>query len=698
MGGGAQAKESVAEEPAPRERSSGMRSILRNTLRALLGLTVGLVLAEVAFCVRDGGAFPHLNVYAADASRGVRLRPGATEKVSFSNNPITSVRINDQGYRGGAWPPAGPDEVVVVGDSQVFGLGVEENETFSVVLQGALGGGRVVRNLGVPTYGPDEYNAALDEALARRPAKTVIYVVNLANDLFEANRPNRERHAVWDGWAVRKETAPASVIEFPGRALLYSRSHAFYALRRFLYDRGPKLEERGFESEGTWKDIGGAASAAEHEHAITEQENERLARLRDSEIRYTTDGVAVTQTAVEDHVVETAHDKLAAGEPRDYETPNWMSNAEAYRAAKLSPGDIVTIQSGESSRDVRVTAEQIRRGAALRLQIEKGVREGAEAKKDEGTLGLFAKRDEVEHKSAALKAMPFPKVVALSPLTPALRAAQAICERHGARLLVVALPIDVQVSKAEWAKYGSEPLDMESSKILLDDVVAAAQVAGAEGFDATPALAAAEPGAFLAGDIHMTPKGHKALGDAIAKALRGPKLDLPGGVLPAGRAAPPEGFVLAARRARDAAQKLVATCTLEYRETEDGLAMVDVCRWTHDDDVAFGDAASALRLLADSEAGTSLLGPAATFVEELRLFGDWVALVRDLPRRGTLAHYQELALAWNAWRSDEAIAIDPIKAKFPMRPRVDAGADGGDAGRLRWERCVSGPCMRVEER
>jgi SGNH hydrolase-like domain, acetyltransferase AlgX len=538
---GAEAREELPEDPVPGGRSSRMRPIFRNTLRAALGLTLGLVIAEVAFRARDGGAFPHLNIYVADDARGVRLRPAATEKVSFSKNPITSVRINDEGYRGGAWPPPAADEVVVVGDSQVFGLGVEESETFSAVLAGVLGGDRVVRNLGVPTYGPDEYNAALDEALTRRPAKTVIYTVNLANDLFEANHPNRERHAVWDGWAVRKETAPASVVRFPGRSFLYSDSHAFYALRRFLYDRGPKVEERGFESEGTWKDIGGAASSAEKEHTAADQENDRLARLRETELRYAADGVAVTQTAVEDHVVATAYDKLSASERPDYDSAGWLPNVDVYRAAKLSPGDIVQVDSGESSRDVRVTAEQIRRGAALRLQIEKDVRKRAEAKKDDKTLGLFAKRDAMEQKEATLKSAPLARVVALSPLAPALRAAKAICDKHGARLLVVALPIDVQVSKAEWAKYGAAPIDMEGSKVLLDDVVVAARAAGADGFDATPALAAAEPGAFLDGDIHMTPKGHRALGEAIAKALRAPKLDVPGGGLPADRSAPPEG-------------------------------------------------------------------------------------------------------------------------------------------------------------
>jgi hypothetical protein len=77
------------------------------------------------------------------------------------------------------------------------------------------------------------------------------------------------------------------------------------------------------------------------------------------------------------------------------------------------------------------------------------------------------------------------------------------------------------VSPGEWAKYGAaQPVDMGPTRILVEDVVASAEALGAEALDATPALAAAEPGAFLDGDIHMTPKGQRALGAAVAAKLR----------------------------------------------------------------------------------------------------------------------------------------------------------------------------------
>src|SRR5262245_13507825 len=198
-----------------------------------------------------GGAFPHLNVYLRDAELGVRLRPGATTRIAFGGNPATDVRINRDGYRGPELPAPAADssEILVVGDSQVFGLGVQEHETASARLAELTG--QPVVNAGVPTYGPPEYLAVVREMLERRRPQTVVYVVNLVNDLFEAARPNVQRHVVWDGWAVRSETAPREVTEFPGREVIFRRSHAVLALRSWWNRGGGALSDRGFASEGT---------------------------------------------------------------------------------------------------------------------------------------------------------------------------------------------------------------------------------------------------------------------------------------------------------------------------------------------------------------------------------------------------------------------------------------------------------------
>lgn len=162
----------------------------------------------------------------------------------------------------------------------------------------------------------------------------------------------------------------------------------------------------------------------------------------------------------------------------------------------------------------------------MRAKVEKQIRDRAavEIKKPEwqDVLKSFEHRADQEKFVAELRAAPVEIIQSWSPLLPELKRVKAICDEHKATLVVVALPMDVQVSKEEWAKYGPSveaPLDMEPSKILIRDLIEAAESIGALALDATPALEAAEPGAFLNADIHMTPKGHRALAAALAEKL-----------------------------------------------------------------------------------------------------------------------------------------------------------------------------------
>lgn len=426
-----------------------MNRFAKNGIRVALGLVAGLGIAEIAFHVRDHGAFPHLNTYVADPRLGVRLRPGATEAIRFGSekNPVTHVRINAEGYRGADAGPPDPNEIVVVGDSQAFGLGVEENETFAAVLGQSLG--VPVRNLGVPTYGPDEYDAVLEESLAKRPAKVVVWTVNMVNDLFEATRANKMRHAVWDGWAVRAESAPANVTSFPGRQWLYGQSHAFHALRRWMHE--DDKNDVGFESEGTWKDMGSAAVAAENDHASANAEAASMAESLRQEQGKAREDAQLQRDKFDSDIYVVAAELHAADANLQEGDP--LSPNELFRAARLNPGDIVSNRGAEGARGESVTAEQIRRGAMLRNTIEARVRAEAERTHDQKLLDAFARRDRADKKLAELEASPPLLPAVRSPLVPAIERAQNLCKKAGARLLVVVLPIDVQVSSGEWAKY-----------------------------------------------------------------------------------------------------------------------------------------------------------------------------------------------------------------------------------------------------
>jgi hypothetical protein len=519
---------------------------VRRALRISLGL-VGLVLAtaavtEVVCAVGQDRAFPHVNFYVPDAELGVRLEPFAEERISFSENPVTTIRTNALGYRGGDWGgvtelESGRGEVLVVGDSQVFGLGVEEEETATAEVGRLLG--RAARNGGVPTYGPAEYLAVVKEVLAARPMQDVVLVLNASNDFFERDRPNRERHAVWDGWAVRIETAPATITNFPGRRWLFQKSHAVFAWRRWRHaasNPGEMLPGAGLPSEGTPADL--APIAREQAATLSAAELER--RKAD---------------------VEEAQTMLAAARAQDpSDVQRMLLQALIYTGEqesgtddtlglqglidKAHPGDIVSDRYAEGGRRITLTAAHLEQGAALRRtlvpRLEAWLRTAPADAYD---------RDMVKEALAALKATRAPPIkgdtvgavgAPESPFHALFVEAAALCEAHGAALTVVILPLDVQVSATEWAKYGAEPVSMEESIALNREVALDAAALGLRVVDPTEALRTAEPGAFLDGDLHLSPKGQAVLGAQIAKALAAPApVKWPGSGLPEGRSRVP---------------------------------------------------------------------------------------------------------------------------------------------------------------
>lgn len=515
-----------------------LRSLLRSRLLQITaGLLLGLALVEAAFSWRDGGAFPHLNIYREDTALGVRLRPHATQRFKLGSNPASDVRINALGLRGAELAAPSADEILVVGDSQAFGLGVEEHEAFAARLAQLTK--RTVVNAGIPTYGPLEYNALAKELLEQRKPKLVIYTVNMLNDLFEHARPNKDRHRVWDGWAVRTETAPNDVASFPGRELLFRDSHAVYALRRYLH-AGDERPAQALVSEGLAADLFVASSTSAQKPAqasalLVEDASARSARLQASAAAEKQRETALAQ----------AREQLEREQARPQEVrASRELNDARYRVrlasdmAAAHPGDIVHEPGAESARPVTATAQLIReatreRDKALAI-IERVAREEHAA--------LQASR--ASHSSAVsrlrqLDALQYDKAQPASVLEPRLREIRDLAAQHGAEVLVVGLPIDVQVSSDEWKKYGAPVLDMAPTLALTDDMLASARALGMRTLDALPALRAASPGAFLDADIHMTPKGHGALANAIAEALRKPAPSpepRPG--LPAGRTYP----------------------------------------------------------------------------------------------------------------------------------------------------------------
>lgn len=96
---------------------------------------------------------------APDPLLGWRLRPNVTVRSAKEGSYDVLVRANEMGLRGAApvqiAKPTGTIRIGIFGDSQTFGEGVNDHETYSVILAENLSGVDVL-NFGVHGYGTDQ--------------------------------------------------------------------------------------------------------------------------------------------------------------------------------------------------------------------------------------------------------------------------------------------------------------------------------------------------------------------------------------------------------------------------------------------------------------------------------------------------------------------------------------------------------------
>lgn len=219
-----------------------MEGRIAKTAAALLSTTIAVVAAEAIAAHVHDDAFGFLNLFVADARYGVTLRPRATARVRSRHGRVTEITTNEAGFRGPEWvrrANAAPlqNRVLVLGDSQVMGFGVELSDSLSARLADSprAGAARLeVLPAAVPSWGPHESVLALEElGPIYRPA-VALFVANVANDWTEARTANRRRTTALDGWAIRYDPRRPAPVQFPGRDLLFGRSHLFHAARRLL--------------------------------------------------------------------------------------------------------------------------------------------------------------------------------------------------------------------------------------------------------------------------------------------------------------------------------------------------------------------------------------------------------------------------------------------------------------------------------
>jgi hypothetical protein len=166
-------------------------------LLSVAALVFSLLLGETAFrltgrfqpppyppvCVRP-------DLFQEFQPHGYRLWPSRTKQWFYPKGSRRKLTLasNSDGFRSSR-DLNGRDErirVIVLGDSLVFGPGVEESERFTDVLEAMQPNWRV-DNLGMPGYGPDLMLRALEAAGLKSHPHVVVF--SLYTDDFQRVRP-----------------------------------------------------------------------------------------------------------------------------------------------------------------------------------------------------------------------------------------------------------------------------------------------------------------------------------------------------------------------------------------------------------------------------------------------------------------------------------------------------------------------------
>jgi len=211
----------------------------------VLAVAAGLVGLELYFRGPGAGSLgiagEMRGLYENDGAGSIRTVAGFRAPMIVEGR-TTQIRINAIGLRGPevAAKAAGERRVLVLGDSMVFGIGVEDEETFPARLAQ-----RLSRSLGVPVTGGNAgmpANGTLDQVRdLRRHLPTfapdvVVTCVYLWNDFDDDVFGPRE---VVEGYSFG--TAGARFVKSSWRARLALRSRVALRLEMLLADKLPSL-------------------------------------------------------------------------------------------------------------------------------------------------------------------------------------------------------------------------------------------------------------------------------------------------------------------------------------------------------------------------------------------------------------------------------------------------------------------------
>ena len=214
-----------------------IRRLAGSAALVLASVFIGLLFGELAVKLIAPRVFPvhPPGIYVADPAVGYALTPGFRGELQRSEFRDT-IRIGEFGFRGAdPRPLAEPSlRIIVLGDSQAFGFGVDEDETFSMQLEHLLraryaGTDVQVINGGVPGYGTADQLAMLrSRGPAVDPDLVVVQFLSV-NDLVENLTPANTWAIIKDGMLSAREGTVSTRLSFPRRAETWIKKHSHLA-------------------------------------------------------------------------------------------------------------------------------------------------------------------------------------------------------------------------------------------------------------------------------------------------------------------------------------------------------------------------------------------------------------------------------------------------------------------------------------
>jgi len=206
----------------------------KNVLLVLFGSLLALLIGEgmVRLFVDEEYDYPR-GLYLPDNTRGYWLTPGfCGSHRQINGDFFVNYCINNNGYRNsGPLHPISTTDILVLGDSFSFGVGVEDNETFASQISTISG--LHVTNSAISGYDVPSAINALDVALdsGARPS-VVILGLYLGNDLLTPDSlPAAECITAIDGFTVSKSRLNSKSKLNERKLRYYIRIYGFLASR-----------------------------------------------------------------------------------------------------------------------------------------------------------------------------------------------------------------------------------------------------------------------------------------------------------------------------------------------------------------------------------------------------------------------------------------------------------------------------------